>query len=145
MRFAARCIATMAVAFAMVPALYADDAAKPAAEATKNEPAASMIAPTVAAKTQPNTAETVPVRYSTNRRSLSGANALPAGAMHHWDESGNYTPKVEWFLGYSFWRAMPTAMGTVWATCMAEAPPSHTTSTGMSDSWRISAAMTTAG
>jgi len=27
----------------------------------------------------------------------------------HADESKNYTPKVEWFLGYSFWRAMPTA------------------------------------
>jgi outer membrane protein OmpA-like peptidoglycan-associated protein len=100
----------MAVAFAMVPALYADDAAKPAAEATKNEPAASIIAPTLTAKAQPNTAETLPMRYATNRQSESGANPPPAGAMHQWDESGNYTPKVEWFLGYSFWRAMPTAM-----------------------------------
>src|ERR1019366_1152676 len=78
MRFAARFIATMAVAFAMVPALYADDAAKPTAEATKDEPAASIIAPTVTAEAQPNTAETVPVQYSTSGQSQSGANPPPA-------------------------------------------------------------------
>ena len=109
MRLAARFIATMAVAFVMVPALYADDAAKPTAEATKDEPAASIIAPTVTSEAQPNIAETVPVRYSTSEQSQSGANPPPAGVTHKRDESENY-PKIEWFLGYSFWRAMPTAM-----------------------------------
>ena len=29
--------------------------------------------------------------------------------MHRWDEPANSYPKVEWFLGYSFWRAVPTS------------------------------------
>jgi outer membrane protein OmpA-like peptidoglycan-associated protein len=32
--------------------------------------------------------------------------------MHRWDDrEEGYTPKVEWFLGYSFWRATPTSNG----------------------------------
>jgi len=43
MRSAARFIVTMSIALVLVPALYADDAAKPATEATKDETAASAI------------------------------------------------------------------------------------------------------
>jgi outer membrane protein OmpA-like peptidoglycan-associated protein len=38
-------------------------------------------------------------------------NAESPGAMHRWDDREGYTPKVEWFLGYSFWRATPTSNG----------------------------------
>jgi hypothetical protein len=110
MRLAARFIATMVVAFVTVPALYANDTPEPKARAERDEPVPSVIAPSVTAEAQPNTAEMPPARYSTSRLSLSGAAAEPAGAVHGYGDSENYTPKVEWFLGYSFWRAMPTAM-----------------------------------
>ena len=110
MRLAARCIATMAVAFVLVPALYADDG-KPKAKAKKDEPAASIAVPTVAAETQPSTGATLPLESSSSRPSRSGAYARPVGEMHPWDESENDTPKVEWFAGYSFWRATPTSSG----------------------------------
>ena len=100
----------MVVAFVTVPALYANDTPVPKARAERNEPVPSVIAPSVTAGAQPNTAEMPPARYSTSRLSLSGAAAEPAGAVHGYGDSENYTPKVEWFLGYSFWRAMPTAM-----------------------------------
>lgn len=100
MRSAARFIATMAVAFVMVPAVYAHDTAKPGAKAKKVAPVASVIAPTVTAKAPPTPARAAPVRFATSRKSR---------AMHRRDEAEGYTPKVEWFLGYSFWRAVPTA------------------------------------
>jgi opacity protein-like surface antigen/outer membrane protein OmpA-like peptidoglycan-associated protein len=106
MRFAVRLIATMTLAFVMVPALYADDAAKPNAEATKDEPSASVTAPTAAANVQPNTAETPAVRSSTSRETESEPAAQPAGKVSGSDDP---YPKVEWFFGYSFWRAMPTS------------------------------------
>jgi outer membrane protein OmpA-like peptidoglycan-associated protein len=109
MRLAARFIATMAVAFVIVPALYAGDPAKAKARGKKDEPATSLIAPTVSAKAQPNAAGVPPARSSTSRRSQSGGSAHPAGRRLRRDNSQNYTPKVEWFLGYSFWRAMPTS------------------------------------
>lgn len=42
-------------------------------------------------------------------QSQAGSNAGPVGAIHRWYDSENDTPKVEWYLGYSFWRAMPTS------------------------------------
>ncbi|MGA3293179.1 MAG: OmpA family protein [Candidatus Acidiferrales bacterium] len=108
MRSAARFIATMAVAFVMAPALCADDGANPKTTA-KNDDSASIIAPAAPAKAQPATAEPLPVRSSsTSSQSQSGAFAEPVAATQRWDDSEEYTPKVEWFLGYSFWRAMPT-------------------------------------
>jgi outer membrane protein OmpA-like peptidoglycan-associated protein len=43
------------------------------------------------------------------KRSPSGAFGDPAPAVRRWDEPEGYFPRVEWFLGYSFWRALPTA------------------------------------
>lgn len=109
MKLGVRFIATMAVAFVMVPALYADDAAKPKATA-KKDPPASIIAPDAPAKVQPDTAEPLPVRSSsTSPQSQSGSDAQTVAATHRWDDSEDSYPKVEWFLGYSFWRAMPTS------------------------------------
>ncbi|MGC1912339.1 MAG: hypothetical protein WA660_10945, partial [Candidatus Acidiferrales bacterium] len=119
MKLGARIFATMAVAVAIAPALYADGAAKAKTKATKDQPAATATAatgaataaatPADAAKTPPNTAESAAPVYSTNSLSAFAGGAQPAAQMQTWDESGNYTPKVEWFFGYSFWRAMPTA------------------------------------
>jgi hypothetical protein len=109
MRLAARFIVTMAVALVMVPALYADDAAKPATDATKDETAASVIVPGVAAEAQPNTDEMPPVRFSKSRESLNADPPQAAGKVRGLGDSEHYTPRIEWFLGYSFWRAMPTS------------------------------------
>jgi len=108
MRLAARFIATMAVAFVMVPALYANDAAKPNVKPKKTKAAPSIVARTVIAKVQTSPPETLPARFSTSRLLYPLAYAEPADAEHKRGESENHTPKVEWFLGYSFWRATPT-------------------------------------
>ena len=107
MKFVARLIATMAVAFVIVPALYADDTTKP--KANKDEAAASITAPTDADKTHPDPGKALPAEALTSEQSQSGTDARPPSRMHSWDEPENYTPKAEWFLGYSFWRAMPTS------------------------------------
>lgn len=99
MRLAARFSATLAFAFLMVPALYAGGAAKPGAKTKKTAPVAS-VAPSPTAKAGSKTSKVLPARFSANRK---------ARARHERDDSEAYTPKVEWFLGYSFWRAMPTA------------------------------------
>jgi outer membrane protein OmpA-like peptidoglycan-associated protein/opacity protein-like surface antigen len=107
MKLGVRMIATMVVAFVMVPALYADDGANPKTTAKNNDDSASVAAPAVPAKTQPDTAEPRPVRSATSPQSQAGAFAQPVAAMHRWNDSEEYAPTVEWFSGYSFWRAMP--------------------------------------
>src|SRR6202030_4666075 len=74
-------------------------------------PAASIAVPSAPAKAEPNIADPFAGRSSASPQSKAGTNGQPVGAVHRWDESENYTPKVEWFLGYSFWRAMPTSSG----------------------------------
>lgn len=107
MTSAARFIATMVVAFSLMPALFADDTTKPKATSKKDE-AVAITTPTAAAEAQPSAAEP-PEESSASPQSQYGANAQPIAAVSAGDQSENYTPKVEWFLGYSFWRAMPTA------------------------------------
>lgn len=102
MRLAARCMATMAFAFVLAPALCADDTTQPKAKTKKDEAPASVIALSAVTKGQPAPASTSPT-------SAADAYVQPAAAMHSWDESENSFPKVEWFFGYSFWRAMPTS------------------------------------
>ncbi len=104
MKLGARIFATLVVAFVIVPAIYANDETKSKSKATNDEPADS-----VAAAPQPNDSKTLPVESSTIRPSLSEAEAQPAARMYEGENPRNYTPRVEWFLGYSFWRAIPTA------------------------------------
>ena len=99
MRLAARFIVTLAVGFLMAPALYAGGTAKSGAKVKKTAPVVS-VAPSPTAKAHSTTSNTLPVRFSANRKER---------ARHERDDSEQHTPKVEWFLGYSFWRAMPTA------------------------------------
>jgi outer membrane protein OmpA-like peptidoglycan-associated protein/opacity protein-like surface antigen len=109
MRLAARCMATMAFAFVLAPALCADDTTQPKAKAKKDEAPASVIALSAVTKGQPTPAKTSPAGSSTTPTSPVAAYVQPVPPMHSWDESENSFPKVEWFLGYSFWRAMPTS------------------------------------
>jgi outer membrane protein OmpA-like peptidoglycan-associated protein/opacity protein-like surface antigen len=109
MRLAARFIATMALAVVVAPVIFADDGAKPEANPKKSESAASVAAPALPAKAEPSTATAQPARMFASPQSESGAFAGPVPATRRWDEPEDYFPKVEWFLGYSFWRALPTA------------------------------------
>jgi hypothetical protein len=103
MKSAARCIATAAVALIMLPALHADDTAKPNANAAKDAHAASSSAPTAVANVQPGADTVLPARFSTSLRSQPGSSSQSPAAPRKWDASDNYTPKFEWSLGYSFW------------------------------------------
>ena len=105
MKSAARFIAGVAGILLIVPALFGDDTAKPKANAQKDEPVASVALPATAEVT--DNSGTLPGLFSANGRSELGSQ--PVGAMQRWDESENSYSKVEWFLGYSFWRAMPTS------------------------------------
>jgi len=107
MTLAVRYLCTFAVAFVIVPILHADGAMMP--NVKQDETAVTVVAPSVAGEAEPSAALTVPAQSSIGERSQAGSNAKPVGAMHRWYDSENDTPEVEWFLGYSFWRAMPTS------------------------------------
>ena len=106
MKLAARMIAAMAVAFVMVPALYADDTATSKAKSKEDESVKSSVAPDAAAANVKPAAETsAPLPTAPFRQDTSGGSGQPVMAMHEMGD--DYTPKVEVFLGYTFWRAMP--------------------------------------
>jgi outer membrane protein OmpA-like peptidoglycan-associated protein/opacity protein-like surface antigen len=108
MRVVALRIATMTIALLMVPALYADDTTKP--KAVKDE-RNSITASTVADTAQPGTGNAVSTSSSSGNPlpTTTTATDQPTGGMHRWNDEEGYTPKIEWFLGYSFWRAVPTS------------------------------------
>jgi hypothetical protein len=108
MRLAVRFMALVMVVFFLIPGVFADDAAKSKATPKADEPAAAIAAPTMSTEAS-STSEAPPVETLTSSQSKSAANAQTVAALHSWGESENYTPKIEWFSGYSFWRAMPTA------------------------------------
>jgi outer membrane protein OmpA-like peptidoglycan-associated protein len=109
MKLGARIIPTMSVAFFLVPTLFADDTAKPTDVRRKDESVNSTMVPGASGK---------PKTPGETRLSLPGAASrkMPEGegmgkhSEQHGRQSrerGNTTPKVELFLGYSFWRAVP--------------------------------------
>ena len=132
MNRAAQLISTAAIALLLVPTLLADDTTKPKAKG-EDQAATSSTLPTtptvLSAQTQPSAASSASSLPSNAQPQPDAASALsvnssliePAplegnaespGAMHRWDDrEEGYTPKVEWFLGYSFWRATPTSNG----------------------------------
>jgi outer membrane protein OmpA-like peptidoglycan-associated protein/opacity protein-like surface antigen len=106
MKLAALCSITMAIAFVMVPVLSADDGPDPGTKTKKVESGDPISTLAVPVKAEPEKAPA----HSSSGQSQAGAQAQPVGGIHRWDESKHYSPKVEWFLGYSFWRAMPTSV-----------------------------------
>jgi outer membrane protein OmpA-like peptidoglycan-associated protein len=119
MKLAARILGTMAIAFVIVPAVRANDDIKPKAKSANEVSANSNDAPGIVSATQSTDFRNLPVDFSTSQPPVpeaptSESNALPSsaralGAMYQGSDSENYTPRIEWFLGYSFWRAMPTS------------------------------------
>lgn len=127
MRFATRTIAIAAFSFMFASAVWADDTAKPVAAAKKDSAASSNSASAVAkepAKPAPRVtlaatttlagrpepaAAAAPTRgnIALHPQSGQGGDGGPAGHHHHSTAAGNRTPRVELFLGYSYWRAVP--------------------------------------
>jgi outer membrane protein OmpA-like peptidoglycan-associated protein/opacity protein-like surface antigen len=102
MNYPSRLLATLAVSLVAWSALYAaDDTEKPKAAASYDWNANAEAAPDYALL--------APLPLS------SWASELPrpaaTGHRHPWQEPDSVTPRFEWFLGYSFWRAMPTSQG----------------------------------
>jgi hypothetical protein len=95
MRLGARKIATMAVAFLLVPTLlvFAEDAAKPAARATDDAAVNSSVERAARAKAA---------------LAAAMAAAMPASPAPQSGSTDTYYPKADLFLGYSGVRAVPT-------------------------------------
>lgn len=91
MKLGARIIPMMAIAFFLVPTLFADDTTKPADLHKKDESVKSTTTP-----------------GASDRPKKPGKTGLPVPAPSSQSrEHGHATPKVELFMGYSFWRAVP--------------------------------------
>jgi outer membrane protein OmpA-like peptidoglycan-associated protein len=107
MKLGTRIIPTMAVAFFLVPALFADDTPKPGDTSKKDESAISTPVPGAAANATAKPASPQP------KESSSQATAGEGNAQHSGRHSrraraqSDSTPKLELFLGYSYWRAIP--------------------------------------
>lgn len=95
MRLSVKVIAATAIAVLLVPAfnLFASEAAKPATSATADNKAADASV-TVAA----DPAELLP---------FAPMPSASMAAMPYSRGLNSYTPRVEWFLGYSYLRAVP--------------------------------------
>jgi outer membrane protein OmpA-like peptidoglycan-associated protein len=105
MNFTARRMActaglTLALALGSASVLFADEAVK--AKSTSGDDGFST------SKRWSDPAEPLPPLSLTDWAPPSESPA-PAGRPRSWEESQSSTPRVEWFLGYSFWRAMPTS------------------------------------
>lgn len=119
MKFATRIIATMAFASLLSIAAYADDTAKPAAPGKKDEAASSGVAapaPKTNAAPLPDFAAwpAAPLRSTPWPQEHAGQ-AMNSHSDHHghhgMDDADDGTPRVELFLGYSYWRAIPYSTG----------------------------------
>jgi len=109
MKLGARIIPAMAMGIFLVPTLFADDTAKPGDTRKKDESANSTAAPRDAAT--PTPAEKTPLtsRTASARQESAGSGMGKPSRRHERRErgQGDSTPKVELFMGYSFWRAVP--------------------------------------
>ncbi len=109
MKLGARIIPTMAVAFLLVPTLFADDTAKPTDVRPKEESVNSTMAPGASYKPKtpgkpPLSLPSAPSRKTPEAEQMERHSGRRARLS---SERGDTTPRVELFLGYSFWRAVP--------------------------------------
>lgn len=109
MRLAARFIAATALAFMMAPIIWADGETKVGGNPKTSESAAFDADAALPDKPESTAARDFALPISAAGQSEEGAFAGPVPAVRRWDEPEDYFPRVEWFLGYSFWRAVPTA------------------------------------
>ncbi len=133
MKLNARMIATAAFAAFLIPAfnLFAGEAAKPLAGGAKEDKAASSSVAVAADPAAPLPAAPMP--------SGSMGPARPYSGVRY-----GHTPRIEWFMGYTYLRAVPElAAGNGWFISMAEAHRLPSTSTAFWGSSAILAASMT--
>jgi outer membrane protein OmpA-like peptidoglycan-associated protein len=109
-KFGARSIATLAVtSFLLAPIIFADDTGKPTRAAKNDESVTSgpAIEPKPAGERLP------PLGKASPGHAPAGAGTGRQSPKHasRSREHDRTTPKVELFLGYSYWRAVPQSTG----------------------------------
>ncbi len=111
MKLGTRILPTMAIVFFLVPALFADDTPKLGDGPKKDESASAVTAPGLAAK--PAGKSVLPLSTSPSAQAPAGEGEgnHPGRHSHHTRAQSDSTPKLELFLGYSFWRAVPYSTG----------------------------------
>jgi outer membrane protein OmpA-like peptidoglycan-associated protein len=113
MKLGKRTIPAMAVALFLVPALFADDTAKPANPPGKVDPAISAAAPVPSPSSAPARKSLPALPPAASSQSPAGQGVGTRSGKHgsrsNWE--GPSVPKVELFLGYSYWRAVPESTG----------------------------------
>jgi outer membrane protein OmpA-like peptidoglycan-associated protein len=102
----ARCITMIAVALVLVSAAHAQVGTETQPE---TDSAVSVPGDAVPADAQQHATLTLAARPSASLQPQDGSSGAPGATTTTWNETRDRTPKVEWFLGYSFWRAMPTS------------------------------------
>ncbi len=113
MKLGKRIIPTLAVALFMMPALFADDTAKPANPPRKDDPASSVAVSDDSASPKPagKSVLALPPGSPAQTPAAQGVGTRSRKHGTRSDRQGNTVPKVELFLGYSYWRAVPESTG----------------------------------
>jgi outer membrane protein OmpA-like peptidoglycan-associated protein len=109
-KLGARSIATLAVtSFLLVPTIFADDTGKPADAAKNDESMNSAATPGAAIKPKLAGEKLPPSRTASSGHAPARAGTGKQSPKHagRSREHERTTPKVELFLGYSVWRAVP--------------------------------------
>jgi outer membrane protein OmpA-like peptidoglycan-associated protein/opacity protein-like surface antigen len=107
MKLGTRILPALAVAFFLVPALCAHDTPKPGDTPKKDESAASTTAPGAPSKLASKPLPSSPGPSSTQAAAGEGNEKHPGRHSHRAKAQSDSTPKLELFLGYSYWRAVP--------------------------------------
>ena len=112
MKLGARIIPIVAVGFFLVPTLFADDTAKPGDMPKKDETVNSTAAPSASAKREPGATSPLPSPATSAGQAPAGEHKGKHSQQHerHMRGRDNGTPKVELFMGYSYWRAVPDSI-----------------------------------
>ncbi len=110
MKLGTRILPTLAMALFLVPALFADDTPKPGDTPKKDESASSTPASGAA---KPAGKTPLPLLAAPAAQAPAGEGKGNRGARHSHraGAQADSTPKVELFVGYSFWRALPYSTG----------------------------------
>jgi outer membrane protein OmpA-like peptidoglycan-associated protein len=111
MKLGTRILPTMAVAFFLAPALFAHDTPKSGDTPQKDEPVSSAAATGTAAKPAAKPAPPLPATPAAQAPAGEGNASHSGQHRHHMKAQGDSTPKLELFLGYSYWRALPYSTG----------------------------------
>jgi outer membrane protein OmpA-like peptidoglycan-associated protein len=110
MKLGTRIIATLTVStFLLVPAIFADDTGKPADVPKSDNSTNSTATPDAPAKPKPAARKALHLGAASSgsapARKESGRHSRKSGGRSR--EHDDTTPKVELFMGYSYWRSVP--------------------------------------